>query len=181
MAQPFVGQIMYTGFNFAPRGWAQCNGQILPISQNTALFSLLGTSYGGNGQSTFQLPDLRGRVPINQGQGTALSFYSLGEVGGSVNHSLLSSEMPIHTHQLVASQNKAETAAPAANSSMLGRSVAPNEVPFVYVPSNTSTVQMNVAAIGFNQGASDLTFGLIQPVLTVNANIAMSGVFPQRN
>ena len=100
MSEPFLGQIMLVPYNFAPRGWAFCNGQVLPISQNTALFSLLGTTYGGNGQTTFALPDLRGRVPNSSGQGPGLENYDLGQVGGFESVTLTVNEMPAHTHQL---------------------------------------------------------------------------------
>ena len=95
---PFLGQLMLVPYNFAPRGWAFCNGQIMSIAQNTALFSLLGTTYGGNGQTTFALPDLRGRVAVSAGQGPGLQNYSLGEIAGSENVTLISSQMPAHTH-----------------------------------------------------------------------------------
>src|SRR4029453_18742928 len=103
MADPFVAEIRIFGFNFAPRGWAFCNGQILPISQNTALFSLLGTTYGGDGKSTFALPDLQGRAAMHPGQGPGLSLHDLGETGGSETVSLLESEIPSHAHALQAS------------------------------------------------------------------------------
>src|SRR6266480_4308295 len=98
MSEPFLGEIRTFGFNFAPRGWAQCNGQLLSISQNTALFSLLGTTYGGNGQTTFALPDLRSRVPIHQGQGPGLSQYSIGQSAGNESVTLNQSQMPAHIH-----------------------------------------------------------------------------------
>ena len=104
MADPFVAEIRIFPFNFAPKGWAWCNGQLLPISQNTALFSLLGTTYGGDGKSNFALPDLQGRAPMHTGQGTGLSLRDLGEAGGSETVTLLESEMPTHTHALAASQ-----------------------------------------------------------------------------
>lgn len=96
--EPYIGSVDFVAFNFAPRGWATCDGQILPIQTNTALFSLLGTTYGGNGQTTFALPDLRGRVPMHMGQGPGLSNRTLGEQGGSETHTLIASEMPAHTH-----------------------------------------------------------------------------------
>ena len=99
---PFVAEVRIVGFNFAPRGWAQCNGQILPISQNTALFSLLGTTYGGDGRSTFALPDLQGRVPMQPGQGPGLSYHDLGESAGSETVTLVTSEMPFHNHGMLA-------------------------------------------------------------------------------
>src|SRR3954466_14781075 len=103
MADPFVAEIRIFPFNFAPRGWAFCNGQIMPISQNTALFSLLGTTYGGDGKSTFALPNLQGAVPMHPGQGPGLSLHDLGEQSGADNVTLLLSETPIHTHQIMVS------------------------------------------------------------------------------
>src|SRR5919109_3928213 len=100
MSDPYVAEIRIFPFNFAPRGWAFCNGQLLPISQNTALFSLLGTTYGGNGQTTFALPDLRGRVPISSSQGPGLSNYDLGEIGGFESVTLTTNQLPAHTHGL---------------------------------------------------------------------------------
>src|ERR1041384_6233562 len=108
MSDPFVAEIRISAFNFPPRGWAWCNGQILPISQNTALFSLLGTTYGGDGKSTFALPDLQGSVPLHPGQGPGLSLYDLGQTGGSETVTLLVSEIPTHTHQLMASADPAD-------------------------------------------------------------------------
>src|ERR671937_541810 len=110
MSTPFLGMIATYGFNFAPRGWAMCNGQILPIAQNTALFSLLGITYGGNGQTTFALPDLRGRTPIHEGNG-----HTLGEKAGQEAHTLTISELPIHTHPAMANSTAATTALPSAN------------------------------------------------------------------
>src|SRR5687768_7894251 len=102
MSEPFVAEIRIFPFNFAPKGWAMCNGQLLPISQNTALFSLLGTFYGGDGKSTFALPDLQGSVPLHPGQGSGLSLYDLGQSGGVESVTLLSSEMPVHAHTVSA-------------------------------------------------------------------------------
>ena len=101
--QPFVGEMIWVPFNFAPKGWALCNGQLLPISQNTALFSLLGTQYGGNGTNNFALPDMQGRLMINAGQGAGLSDYVQGESGGEASHTLSQAEMPTHSHAVVAS------------------------------------------------------------------------------
>ena len=103
MADPFLGEIRVTGFNFAPRGWALCDGQLLPINQNTALFALLGTQFGGNGQTTFALPDLRGRVPIHQGQGPGLTPRTIGETGGAESATLNVAQLPPHTHTALAS------------------------------------------------------------------------------
>src|SRR5262247_1539362 len=112
MSEPFLGQIQPFGFNFAPTGWATCDGQILSIAQNTALFSLLGTTFGGNGQTTFGLPDLRGRVPIGQGQGPGLANYTLGQTGGQETVTLITSQMPQHTHSLVGVTEAGDTNVP---------------------------------------------------------------------
>src|SRR5258708_20974031 len=114
MTQSFLGEIRIVGFTVAPRGWAMCNGQILAISQNTALFSLLGTYYGGNGTSTFALPDIRGNVPIHQGQGAGLSSYVLGQMSGEENHTLLTSERPAHGHAVNVSDNPRDNNYPNA-------------------------------------------------------------------
>ena len=111
--EPFIGEIMLFAGNFAPRNWALCNGQILSIAQNTALFSILGTTYGGNGQTTFALPDLRGRVPIHAGQGPGLTNRTLGENGGEEAHVLTSAEMPMHTHGAVVTSSNGTSASPA--------------------------------------------------------------------
>src|SRR5690349_13883210 len=107
MSEPFIGEIIMFAGNFAPRGWAFCQGQILSIAQNTALFSILGTTYGGNGQTTFALPDFRGRVPVGQGQGPGLSSYVLGEVSGTESTTLLTTNMPVHNHGLTQAKAKA--------------------------------------------------------------------------
>src|SRR4030081_1693700 len=113
MADPFVAEIRIFPFNFAPKGWAMCNGQILPISQNTALFSLLGTTYGGNGQSTFALPDMQGNAPMHPGQGPGLSLHDLGEMSGSETVTLLQSEIPAHAHGVLANITNSNLAAPS--------------------------------------------------------------------
>src|SRR4026208_270933 len=115
MADPFVAEIRIFPFNFAPKGGAWCNGQLLPLSQNTALFSLLGTTYGGDGKSTFALPDLEGRAPMHPGQGPGLSLHDLGETGGSDTVTLLESEIPSHSHTLMASPTTASKPSPAGN------------------------------------------------------------------
>src|SRR5499426_4244130 len=118
MSEPFLGQIQPFGFNFAPTGWATCDGQILSIAQHTALFSLLGTTYGGNGQTTFRLPDLRGRVPVHQGQGPGLSPYTLGEVTGTENVTLITTQIPAHNHIAQSAVNVAASSlAPTDNPS----------------------------------------------------------------
>ena len=172
MATPFLGSICMFGFNFPPRGWALCNGQLLPISQNTALFALLGTTYGGNGQTTFALPDLRGRVPIHFGQGPGLSNYDLGQVGGSENVTLTPSTMPAHTHSIACSSDDATTADPtnAFPSAFTSK---------IYAASATPGKFMNAAIasqIGGNQPHNNQ-----QPYLVVNFCIALQGLFPSRN
>src|SRR6267142_317376 len=139
MASPFVAEIRIFACNFAPTGWATCDGQILPISQNTALFSLLGTFYGGNGQSTFALPNLDGSVPIHQGQGPGLSDYSVGQQGGSETVTLLTTEMTSHNHPVVAAANPALLKLPA-NTASLARSQGDNAYQSV---TNQNVIQMS--------------------------------------
>src|SRR5512147_2192032 len=115
MADPFVAEIRIFPFNFAPKGWAFCDGQLMPLSQNTALFSLLGTTYGGDGKSTFALPDMQGNVPMHPGQGPGLSLHDLGEAGGSETVTLLESEIPSHTHALMSSNTNSSKPGPAGN------------------------------------------------------------------
>lgn len=172
MSDPFVAEIRIFGFNFPPKGWAFCDGQLLPISQNTALFSLLGTTYGGNGKSTFGLPDLQGRVPMQPGQGPGLSLYDLGQEGGSETVSLLESEIPAHAHAL-----RADTQDPGDNSGpsptmALGRANIYQSV----TGSNLTT--LNPAALA--PAGGDQPHNNMQPYLTFNFCIAMQGIFPPR-
>ena len=174
MADPFVAEIRIFGFNFAPKGWAQCNGQLLPISQNTALFSLLGTTYGGDGKSTFALPDLQGNAAMHPGQGQGLSLYDLGQIGGSDTVTLLQTEMPVHIHFMVGSNQPANQLAPAPD-----RTLARTSQGFGY-QSNTSQnlVQMDLNMLAPTGG--DAPHNNRQPSLTFNFCIAMQGVFPPR-
>ena len=173
MASPFVAEIRMFGCNFAPTGWAQCNGQLLPISQNTALFSLLGTFYGGDGKSTFALPDLQGSVPIHQGQGPGLSDYFLGQASGSENVTLLQTEIPVHTHSLQATaSDPGEDRTPGTES--LARSTGGK----LYGAPN-SLVQMNLQQTLTVTGSS-FPHNNMMPYLTVNFCIALQGVFPPR-
>ena len=169
---PFVAEIRIFPFNFAPRGWAFCSGQLLPISQNTALFSLLGTYYGGNGKSNFALPDLQGRTPMHPGQGPGLSLHDLGETGGDETVSLLESEIPIHYHTLMAANLNSQSTVPTANS--LGRGnpvkVYSSGSPYVAMGSNS------IAPAGGNQPHNNM-----MPYLTMNFCIALQGVFPPRS
>lgn len=178
---PYIGEIRMVGFNFAPVGWALCNGQILPISQYTALFSLLGTSFGGNGTTNFALPNLQSRVPINQGQGAGLTAYVLGESGGTENVTLISNQMPLHNHTIGVS-NLAGSASDPTNNILAqcntGTPRQPNlNVPnFVPPPATGSLAQTAVSMAGGN-----LPHPNIQPYLCVNFIIALNGIFPSRS
>lgn len=180
MSSPFVAEIRIVGFNFPPTGWAFCNGQLLPISQNTALFSLLGTFYGGDGKSTFALPNMQGSSPMHQGDGAGLSPRFLGEQGGSEFVTLLQSEMPAHTHgagKTTASANGGDSAdptgaawsIPGADRGLLAYDLAPNG----------ATANMHFQALTI-AGAS-LPHNNMMPYLTLNFVIAMQGVFPPRS
>ncbi|HEX6190394.1 MAG TPA: tail fiber protein [Pyrinomonadaceae bacterium] len=174
MSDPFVAEIRMFAGNFAPTGWALCNGQLLPISQNTALFSLLGTYYGGDGKSTFALPNLQGSTPIGQGQGGGLSEYFLGQQGGSQFVTLLDSEMPFHNHFMQGDFNQADVTGPAPDITFT-RSTPGNAYMTV---SNANLVQMNFQMLSI-AGAS-LPHNNMMPYLTVTFIIAMQGVFPPR-
>ncbi len=172
MADPFVAEIRIFPFNFAPTGWAFCDGQLMPLSQNTALFALLGTTYGGNGKSNFALPDMQGNVPMHPGQGKGLSLYDLGQTGGSETVTLLESEMPVHNHGMTAF-----TAAPA-DSNNLGPdtafSIAQGGTPY-QAASNGQAAPQVIAP----QGGS-LPHNNMMPYLTLNFCIALQGIFPPR-
>jgi len=171
---PFVAEIRIFPFNFAPRGWAFCNGQILPISQNTALFSLLGTTYGGDGKSNFALPNLQGSAPMHPGQGPGLSLHDLGETGGSDTVTLLESEMPAHSHGLQAQTNPA-----SLNVGAPDRSLARSASGFAYKQSPfTNLVSMAPAALSPSGG--DLPHNNLMPYLTLNFCIALQGIYPPR-
>jgi microcystin-dependent protein len=172
---PFVAEIRIYPFNFAPVGWAFCDGQLLPISQNTALFSLLGTTYGGDGRSTFALPNLQGSAPMHPGQGPGLSLHDLGEQGGSDTITLLTSEMPVHNHLLGASTDPADNNVPAAN-----RSIANSENEFAY-QSDTTQNLVNLAPSALAATGGGLPHNNLMPYLTLNFCIAMQGVFPPRS
>lgn len=171
MADPFVAEIRIFPFNFAPTGWAFCNGQILPISQNTALFSLLGTTYGGNGQSTFGLPNLQGRAPMFWGLGPGLSLHDLGEMAGSETVTLLESEIPAHSHALRASTEIGEDRTP------VGEAFAQSTGGNLYgAPNNlVAMAPQALPPAGGSQPHNNM-----QPYLTLNFCIALQGVFPPR-
>ncbi|MCW2738051.1 tail fiber protein [Nocardioides sp.] len=172
MADPFVAEIRIFPFNFAPKGWAWCDGQLLPLSQNTALFSLLGTTYGGNGKSNFALPNLQGSAPMQPGQGPGLSLHDLGETGGSETVTLLESEMPAHTHAVNASSGPAILQAPAADR-VLGRA---NTTVYRANPDNPVALAPEALA----PAGGDQPHNNMQPYLTFYFNIALQGVFPPR-
>jgi microcystin-dependent protein len=168
---PFLAEVQAFAFTFAPVGWAQCDGQILPISQNTALFSLLGTTYGGDGRSVFALPDLRGRTPLHAGQGPGLSSYDLGHAGGTDAVTLLESEIPVHTHQVrAASQPGTRAAAPA--DAVWGPS---EEDPWSSEAPGTAMSPMGTSIAGGGQPHPNT-----MPSLVLNFCIALQGAFPQR-
>jgi microcystin-dependent protein len=173
MADPFVAEIRIFPFNFAPRGWAWCDGQLLPLSQNTALFSLLGTTYGGNGKSNFALPDLQGRVPMHPGQGPGLSLHDLGETGGSETVSLLESEIPSHAHALMClpAPGDAPTAAGDSFARVIG--ATPYQPP-------TGSALVAMAPEALAPAGGDQPHNNLQPYLTFYFCIALQGVFPPR-
>jgi microcystin-dependent protein len=170
---PFVAEIRVFGFGFPPKGWALCNGQLLPISQNTALFSLLGTTYGGDGKSTFALPNLQGQAPMQPGQGPGLSLHDLGESGGSETTTLLDSEAPGHSHQWMACPQSAQDRTPGGE--ILARATGGD----LYTTDTTQIVQMAPNAMPDRQGGGQ-PHNNMQPYLTVNFCIALQGVYPSR-
>ena len=173
MADPFVAEVRIFPFNFPPKGWAFCDGQLLPLSQNTALFSLLGTTYGGNGKSNFALPNLQGNAPMHPGQGPGLSLHDLGEQGGSETVTLLESEMPSHSHALMANTTTATKSLATGNSFSRGASMTP-----YLAPAGAPLVPMAFQAIAPNGGS--LPHNNMMPYLTLNFCIALQGVFPPR-
>jgi microcystin-dependent protein len=172
---PFVAEIRIFPFNFAPKGWAFCDGQILPLSQNTALFSLLGTTYGGDGKSNFALPNMQGNAPMHPGQGPGLSLHDLGETGGSDTVSLLESEIPSHSHAMMAINIPPDQAAPQSDRGMSRSVNAQAYVPGSPLPALAAMDGQTLAPAGGDQPHNNL-----QPYLTLNFCIALQGVFPPR-
>jgi len=175
MSDQFVAEIRIFGFNFPPVGWAFCNGQVLPLSQNTALFSLLGTNYGGDGKSTFALPNLQGSVPLQQGEGPGLSLYDLGETGGQTTVTLISSELPAHTHALecstaVGDQTSPVGHVPAVPPAQRGQNF------YADAPGTKPAMNANLLAVA----GGNLPHNNMPPYLTLNFCIALQGVYPAR-
>ncbi len=170
--EPFLGQIQAFGFNFAPRGWAMCEGQLLPISQNTALFSLLGTTFGGDGRTTFGLPDLRGRSIAGMGNGPGLSSITWGERGGAENHTLTTAQMPNHNHSVKVAVNTDPGSEAASTGILASQAGGYAEDP------TTGQVLGGVSEANVGGGQS---FGIRSPYLGINVCIAMQGVFPSRS
>ncbi len=178
MTEPFIGQIQPYGFGFAPKNWAQCNGQILAIQQNAALFSLLGNAFGGNGTTNFALPNLQSRVPMHQGTSLGVN-YVMGEEGGTENVTLSANEMPMHTHGFVGTAANASAAVPSSGVILAHVYQPSGNTPNPYYAPDTTPQPLNVAAVspvGGNQAHTN-----IQPYLAVNWCIALAGIFPARN
>lgn len=174
MSEPFIATIIMFGGNFAPSGWALCNGQILSITQNSALFSILGTNYGGNGQTTFGLPDMRSRVPIHSGQGNGLSPYSLGQQSGSESNTITVSQLPTHDHIVAPLSNNSEggSAKPAGN--FMGKTGG--DAIYASSHDNSPMGATPSSLTGGNQPTPN-----IQPILCVNFIIALVGIYPSRD
>jgi microcystin-dependent protein len=177
MSAPFVGEIRTVGFNFAPLGWALCNGQLLPISQNVALFSILGTYYGGDGISTFGLPNLQGAGPIGAGQGPGLSQFDLGETGGATAVTLIQAEIPDHTHAINAVSGSGTQNSPAGG--VLATAHYGRALDQQYGPTSATPVAMSPTALAVAGG--NLPHNNLPPYLVVNFIIALQGVFPPRD
>jgi microcystin-dependent protein len=171
MSSPFVAEIRVVGFNFAPTGWAQCNGQLMPISQNTALFSLLGTNFGGDGKATFALPNLQGSAVLGPG----LDHYDVGQAGGSPTVTLLESEMPLHSHRVQASPDPAELTGPGAN-----RVIARSKPGNAYTPGAANPPVRQMAPQALPPAGGSLPHDNMQPTLVLNFVIALQGVYPPR-
>lgn len=174
MADPFVAEIRIFPFNFAPKGWAWCDGQLLPLSQNTALFSLLGTTYGGNGKSNFALPDLQGRAAMHPGQGPGLSLHDLGETGGSETVSLLESEIPAHSHTLNGTVENGTQGTFQPGVTLAG------SINGLLYQTNTSSNIVMMNGNDLTPAGGDQPHNNMQPYLTFYFCIALQGVFPPR-
>ena len=180
MSDPFVAEIRIFPFNFAPKGWAFCDGQLLPLSQNTALFSLLGTTYGGDGKSTFALPDMQDNAPMQPGQGQGLTQRFLGEMSGSESVTLLVSEIPFHTHMLSACDADATTTNPAGQYPAKGMWDTGTAAGVIGAYSTTSPGNATMGFQALALAGGSLPHNNMQPYLTLNFCIALQGIFPAR-
>lgn len=179
MSDAYIGEIRIFGFNFAPKSWATCSGQIVSIAQNTALFSILGTTYGGNGQTTFALPDLRGRAPIHWGTGVGLANVALGQVGGEENHLLTTQEMPMHNHTFAAT-TAAATKKPV-NLGVFADDVDTQAVNYFAAFNAPNSSYVNLNPLSMPPAGGSQPHNNMQPYLVLNICICMFGIFPSRN
>jgi microcystin-dependent protein len=175
--EPFLGQIMLFAGNFAVRGWALCDGQLLPISQYSALFSILGTQYGGDGETTFALPDLRGRVPIHMGNGPGLTNRPIGQRSGAENHTLTTGQMPAHNHPAVINASTAEGDSASPTNLVIAKSGS-GDPDFVGGAADTA---LRSDSISMSNNGGNQSHNNMQPYLTLNYQIALQGIFPSRN
>ena len=182
MDQPYIGVIFAHSSTYAPRDWALCQGQLQSIAENSTLFSLIGTNFGGDGQETFALPDLRGRIPVGQGQGPGLSNYLLGQMSGTENVTVLSTQMPTHTHLLNAVNSQGNTATPTSSSFIAGTysGSGGSAVPINFYGA-TPTSGVTLAPSTVSIAGNSLPVNLIQPILATQYIIALFGIFPSRN
>jgi microcystin-dependent protein len=172
MSQPFLGQIGVFSFNFAPKGWTMCNGQLLPINQNQALFALLGTTYGGNGQTTFALPDMRSKVPVHFGQGPGLGSYNLGQTGGEESHTLIIAELG-HNHPVNVFNGNGNSRSPVGHIPAIVQGTATNVYSTAAPTSGTNE--------GWGNAGGSQPHSNIEPYLTLNFCMALQGIFPSQN
>lgn len=186
----FIGTIMPFGFSFAPQGWSTCAGQLVAISQNSALFSLLGTTYGGNGVQTFALPNLQGRMPIGMGNGAGLTPRTIGEMSGTENATLLAANMPMHNHTAtatvgvsVAGTPAGQVSAPTATNNILGASGGGPGAASIWSNANSNPIAMGgvSGSVDIGMAGGSQPFGLMNPFLALNFCIALTGIFPSRN
>jgi microcystin-dependent protein len=183
MSQPYVGQISMVGFNFAPVGWYFCDGSLLPISEFAALFNLIGTTYGGDGQNTFALPDLRFRLPVNQGAGPGLSNYVMGQTAGVANVTLNQLQIPSHSHTFIATTATATTNAIAPNSLLAAPAVANAALYAVSqpAPNNPALVAQQLASASCGNAGDSQPHSNLMPSLTINFIISAFGVYPSQS
>lgn len=183
MADPFIGEIRMFGGNFAPVNWAFCMGQLMAISENDALFALIGTTYGGDGQTTFGLPDLRGRAPVHQGTSQLGGQYTIGQLSGVESVTLTTNQMPTHNHLILSATGSGGAVAVPANNTVLSDeslNPAPNPVPFAYLPNGGAVTTLAPQSVGLSGGGNQ-PHDNMQPSLTITYIIALFGIFPARN